>query len=374
MSLRTIASVALLASSFAWSQDRHTAATVAGAKHDAPGAAGGQIQVPNRSATSLFQGQQGKQKTEIHFDPATGMVTLKLLVQDPSGYFIPNIRRENFAVSENGVLQKNATVEIEHAPVTLALLMELGGRYPGINKALCNEVSRAGRQLLDEVGQNDKIAIWKYADKPEQLAEFSQGKETLERIFYTLQPPGISEANLYDALIAIVDRMRRVTGRKAIILVSSGIDTFSQAKYEDASKAVQDSGTPVYVISLGPALREATILYGPDSPAARLDWKRAEAELQKIAQVSGGRFYAPGNTLDLSATYDDMMENLRVRYVITYKSTTNADLNTPRTVRVELVNPKTGGPLEIVDANGKPIRAHVVLQETYTPSAASGGV
>ena len=114
--------------------------------------------------------------------------------------------------------------------------------------------SRAGRQLLDEVGQNDKIAIWKYADKPEQLAEFSQGKETLERIFYTLQPPGVSEANLYDALIAVVDRMRRVTGRKAIILVSSGIDTFSKAKYEDASKAGQDSGTPVYVISLGPAL------------------------------------------------------------------------------------------------------------------------
>ena len=109
-------------------------------------------------------------------------------------------------------------------------------------------------------------------------------------------------------------------------------------------------------------------------PAARLDWKRAETELQKIAQVSGGRFYAPGNTLDFSATYDDMMENLRVRYVITYKSTTNADLNTPRTVRVELVNPKTGGPLEIVDANGQADSCPRDLQETYTPSAASGGV
>src|SRR6202790_388669 len=124
MSLRTIAFVALLASSFAWSQTKTTAATTAGAKHDVAGGVGGKIQIPNRSATSLFQGQQGKQKTEIHFDPATGMVTLKLLVQDPSGFFIPNIRRENFVVYENGVRQQIAAVEIEHASVSLGLLIE----------------------------------------------------------------------------------------------------------------------------------------------------------------------------------------------------------------------------------------------------------
>ena len=53
----------------------------------------------------LFHGQQGKQRTEIHFDPATGTVTVKLLVQDPNGYFIPGIRRENFAVYVDGVRQ-----------------------------------------------------------------------------------------------------------------------------------------------------------------------------------------------------------------------------------------------------------------------------
>ena len=67
-----------------------------------------QLQVPNRPLASLFQGQQGKQRTEIYFDPATGFVTIKLLVQDPSGYFIPNIRRENFAVYEHGVRQQTA--------------------------------------------------------------------------------------------------------------------------------------------------------------------------------------------------------------------------------------------------------------------------
>jgi hypothetical protein len=88
-----------------------------------------QIQIPTRPFTSLFQGEQGKQKTEIYFDTATHLVTVKMLVQDANGYFIPNIRRDNFAVFENGVRQQNATVEIEHAPVSLGLLLEYGGRF-----------------------------------------------------------------------------------------------------------------------------------------------------------------------------------------------------------------------------------------------------
>src|SRR6476646_2198053 len=65
----------------------------------AASAVSSQMRIPNRSQP-LFKGAQGAQKTEIHYDPATGTVTLKLLVQDPNGYFIPDIRRENFVVYE----------------------------------------------------------------------------------------------------------------------------------------------------------------------------------------------------------------------------------------------------------------------------------
>jgi hypothetical protein len=103
-----------------------------GRASQAPG--GGQLHIANRASTPLFKGQQGKQKTEIHFDPATRMVTVKLLVQDANGYFIPNIRRDNFVVYENGVRQQNAAVEIEHAPVKIGLLMEFGGRAQALNR------------------------------------------------------------------------------------------------------------------------------------------------------------------------------------------------------------------------------------------------
>ena len=333
--------------------------------------AAGQVRIPDRPGTSLFRGEQGKQRAEIHFDRATGMVTIKLLVQDPQGYFIPNIRRENFAVYENGVRQ-NADVEIEHPPASLALLFEYGGRYPGMNKSLAMEVSTAARQLFDALGRDDKVAIWKYADRPELLTDFYRDHEKLKESFYTLDPPPISEANLYDALAAVLERMRTVSGRKAIVLISSGVDTFSRTTFEDVLKVARSSDTPVYVIGLGAILRELAELPGSAAPSARLDWKRAENQLQEIARTSGGRFYSPTTTVDLSAIYDDMLEHLKVRYVITYKSSTIGSLDSPRTVRIELVNPKNGGPLQIVDASGRTIQAHVIVQDSYIPSRASG--
>jgi Ca-activated chloride channel homolog len=332
----------------------------------------GQVRVPDRAPTAVFKGQQGKQSTEIHFDPASGLVTIKLLVQDPSGYFVPNIRRENFVVYENGVRRNNASCEVEHAPVSIALLLEYGGRFPALNKVIADQVSTAGQRLLDVLGPEDKLAVWKYADGPELLADFSQDHDRLKDLFFTLKPPEVSEANLYDALITLLDRMRPVAGRKAITLVSSGVDTFSKAKFEDVLGSLRTSGTPVYTIGLGRILRQAAELPGTVAPSARFDWKRTEKELLEVARTSGGRFYSPTTIVDLSGIYDDAIENLKVRYVITYKSSTTGDLNSPRTVRVELVNPKTGGPLQIVDASGRTIQAHVVVQDSYTPVKSAG--
>jgi hypothetical protein len=63
------------------------------------------------------------------------------------------------------------------------------------------------------------------------------------------------------------------------------------------------------------------------------------------------------------------MENLRLRYVITYVSSNSATSGQPRKIRVELIDPKTGQPLTFRDANGKPVMARVFVQESYSPSA-----
>jgi hypothetical protein len=154
-------------------------------------------------------------------------------------------------------------------------------------------------------------------------------------------------------------------------MISSGVDTFSKSTYQDALNAARNSTTPIYAISLAPSLRDIAVIHGDESPATRIDWNRAVRELFEIARASGGRGYSPSSTVDLSPFYDDAMENLRLRYVITYRSSSQGNPNSPRAVRVELVDPKTGRPLQIVDTNGKIIRTNVIVQDSYTPSRAS---
>lgn len=322
--------------------------------------------VPARAGNS----QEGGQKTEIHFDATTRVVTIKMLVRDSNGYSVPNIRRENFVVYEDGVRQQDVTVEIEHAAASIGLLLEHGGRYQSLNDALHQAISMAADQFLDQMGNDDEVAIWTYGDKVKEICGFSGGHSASREALSGLRSPPFSELNFYDAVVETLRRMpaRQVSsGRSALLVISSGLDTFSKATYQDALQAAGRSNIPIYAIALGPVIQSRASLSSNTVPYARLDWPGAESGLQRIAQASGGRMYALPPTLDIAAVYDDLMESLRVRYVITYKSTTEADMNRARTVRIELIDSRTGGPLRTVDASGRLVRSKVIMEDSYVP-------
>jgi Ca-activated chloride channel family protein len=350
---------------------QEAAAPAAPAEQSTPGS---EVTVPRRPASPLHNGEQGAQRSEIEFVPLTRTVTVKFQVEDPNGYFLPNIRRENFAVYEDGVRQKNVTVEVEHAPVSVALLMEFGGRYHELNKALGLEVPTIGRELLGVIGRDDRVAVFKYDAKLDTLVDFNQGHEVLDRVFNQLVAPNVSEADFYDALLETLNRMLEVSGRKAIIVVSSGVDTFSKANYHQILQAAQSSATPIYAIGLTHLMVREAAVYGAVAPFARIDWGSAEKQLETLAKVSGGRAYVLQTDAEIPAIYDDIMENLSIRYVITYVSSNPATTGPPRQIRVELIDPKTGEPLRIRDSNGKLVLAKLFVQDSYSLSAPSGSL
>lgn len=266
-------------------------------------------------------------------------------------------------VYENGIRQQNATVEVEHAPVSLGLLIEFGGRTPALNRELgrkshelasiwwtssLEEIDLQSGNMTTESRKSPTFRRTMRRSTPSSLSWYSRavGDESIRR--YYLHPGADATRD----------------GRKAIVLISSGIDTLSKAGYDDLLRTAENSDTPIYLVSLAPVLSPFVEMEHA-TPLARIDWSKAQNQLQEIARASGGRAYAPENMIDLSATYDDMMENLKVRYVITYRSSSDGDLSIPRTVRVELVNPSNGEPLEIVDSNGKTIRAKVVVRKLH---------
>jgi VWFA-related protein len=287
-------------------------------------------------------------------------VTVTLSVHDANGYFVPNLRRENFAVYEDGRRQTNVTVEIEHAPVTLALLLEGGGRYQQLNREMTTEIRWVVRPLLGSLGRRDKVAVFSYADTLTALMDFDRPLSDLEPTLDRLDPPGFSEANLYDALIAVLERMKGVEGRKAILLASSGIDTFSRASFEDVLAAADRSRTPVYTIDLSGAVTQLA----DSGPLARLNWARAREQLRTLARSSGGRAYERASVGDAVTIYDDVMEHLRIRYVITYVPDSPGTEGARHAVRVELVD-RNGAPLRIVDPAGRSVAARVMAQSSY---------
>jgi VWFA-related protein len=331
-----------------------------------------QVTVPARSASPLYKGEQGTQKSEIEFAPLSRKVTIKFQVQDPNGYFLPNIRKDNFAVYEDGVRQTNLTVDVEHAPVTVALLLEYGGRYHELSQTTGREVEEIARLFMDRLHSDDKVGILTYNANLQMLADFNQGRDADEKALDQLGTPPESELNFYDALLATINRMRDIGGRKAIIAISSGLDTFSKASLQQVLQAAQDSSTTIYTIGLIRLIEREAAVYGTAAPFARIDWNTAERQLEDLAKASGGRAYVPDSDLEVPAIYDDLMENLRVRYVITYTSSNTATIGPPRNIHVELIDPATGGPLKIHDASGKVVAAKVYLQATYTPKSATG--
>ena len=342
-----------------------------------------QVAVPHRQAKSIFQSEPGKPHAlQIAFDPQTRRVTVTLSVEDPDGYFIPNLRPENFAVYEDGVLQKDATVDIDHAAVSLSVLLEGGGRYQEINQILRTEIPSLGHALVNALIPDDKVAVFSYANAVEQLqpgapaasgtaglhpglANVDQQRDRLDALFSQVQISGFSEANLYDALIETLNRTHSMPGRRALLLMSTGLDSFSHATFDEVVSNAGGADTPVYCIGLAGLVQQTIV--GSTGPLSKIDWSRANNQLKTLARVSNGRTYLRDTALEIPAIYDDMMEHLRVRYVIKYTSSDAHSGTSMRRVRVALVDPRTKGPLRITDAAGKAITARVSADASYTP-------
>lgn len=218
-----------------------------------------ELQVPARPASALFEGVQGEQRTDITFDPDTQAVTVRLMVQDPNGFFIPSIRPGNFAVFENGQRQAHPTVEVERAPVTLAVLMEYGGRYLTLNELLGRDVTLAANQIVGEISRGDRITISGYGDHVQTIFNGDENRDMLPAKLSALGAPPTSETNLYDAVITTLSRLTEVSGRRAMILISSGRDTFSQHTFQDALQAARAAETPIYVVNLAAILQSDMI-------------------------------------------------------------------------------------------------------------------
>ena len=293
-------------------------------------------------------------------------VTLDVAVLDNKGRFIPNIPRGNFRVLEDNVPQQVQTFSMGQAPMTVAMLVEFSNRWQSYWSATWYQTLMASYGFVQTLKPEDYIAIIAYDMRPEILCDFTSDKRTAQEAMSRLQFPGFSEANLFDAVSDTAQRMTNIEGRKAIVLISSGDDTFSKLTFDKTRKILQDSGVPIYAIGMAWAMREWLDANGYRGAIGRMNDLQAENQLKTFAKETGGQAWVPRFQGEFPSIFRAIAEAMRNQYNLTYSPTNQARDGTVRKLKVEVVNPANGEPLRITDEKGKPIKYSIIAKNSYT--------
>lgn len=301
-----------------------------------------------------------------NFKVETNIVNLDVAVVDDKGHFIPGIPKNVFRVLEDNVPQQLTNFSMTEAPETVCLLVEFSNKFQGLYGSGWFQTLEAVYGFVETLKKDDYVSVIAYDMRPEILSDFSTDRRKTYEALQRLRIAGFSEANLFDALADAEERMKDIEGRKAIVLVSSGIDTFSKLTYDKARKILQNDAVPIYAIGLLQTARELTDARGGMGPIARMDFLQADNQMKTFAKETGGMAFFPRFYGEFPSIYQNISQALRNQYSLAYSPSNTARDGKYRKIKVELVNPATNEPLPVKDSKGKPIKYQIIAKAGYT--------
>ncbi len=298
------------------------------------------------------------------------LVNVDVLVTTKDGQFIPGLRQGNFRVMEDGVPQTVTHFAVSEAPVTAVLLVE----FASTTWPLLVESLNASYAFASTLKKDDWVAVAYYDMQPHILVDFTQDKRAVYGALNQLRIPGFAETNEFDALYDTLDRLERVEGKKYIILISTGIDTFSKLTLDKITKKIKDTkDVTIFPVSIGWYLREycevhhcTGVSHGIASPHIQtIDYLQADNEMKTFAAMTGGRAYFPRFQAEFGEDFQQIGEDIRRQYTLSYAPTNSKLDGTYRKLKVQVVAPD-GGPLKVKDQKGKDVKIDVVARDGYT--------
>src|SRR5258706_3503146 len=226
------------------------------------------------------------------------LVNVDVLVTTKSGQFVPGLRKDNFRIFEDGSQQQITNFNVSQAPVTAVLLVEFAStRY-----ILLRDTLVASYSFANTMKKEDWVAVTYYDMQPHILVDFTQDKQAAFGALNQLRIPGFAETNEFDALYDTLDRLERIEGKKYVILISTGIDTFSKLTLDKITKKIKDTkDVTIFPVSIGWAWREywenhgCTCYFHGNASLymARIDYLQTDNELKDFAAMTGGPAFFP---------------------------------------------------------------------------------
>jgi Ca-activated chloride channel homolog len=297
------------------------------------------------------------------FTSDVNAVELNVAVLDNKGHFLPGIPRGNFRVLEDNVPQKITSFNTNSdAPMTIAMVIEFDNLFQQYWSQGWYETLAASYSFVQTLKPEDYVAIVAFDMRPEILCDFTTDRSKVQDAMQRLRIPGFSESNLFDALADTEQRMANIEGRKAILLIATGRDTFSKLTFDKARKIIQESAVPVYALSILQAFRIVAEPYMGN--IQYMDFLQADNEMNTFARETGGQAFFPRFLGEYPTIFQTIQQALRNQYSLAYEPSNQAKDGKFRKIKVELIDPNTGNALKITE-NGKPVKYSVIAKAGY---------
>jgi VWFA-related protein len=294
------------------------------------------------------------------------VVTLDVIATTKNGDILTGLKKENFRVLDEGAPQTITNFAAAEAPITMVIVMEFSSRAYGWFAYYAKYWADA---LFPALQQKDWIALETFDMRTKLEVDFTQDKNEVRAAISRLYFPGFSESNVFDALLETTERLKDVKGKKSILLLASGVDTFSKHTLDQTMKALRQSDVTIFAVGLDKTFTNYLESHG--SMGSHMNYLQAENQLKTFAAESGGFSWFPQFDGEIPGIMQQVASLLRHQYSISYTPGNGAKDGKFHKVKVELVAPD-GGPLTVTDQKGKKQKYVVYAREGY--QAPKGGV
>jgi len=279
------------------------------------------------------------------------------VILDKNHQFVPGLKPENFLVLEDGVEQKVDNVRIGQIPITAVMLLEFASN----SYYFINDMRNAAVGFFNSLRPDDYVAVMTYDMGTHILSDFTNNKDVIAQSLNSLTLPGFSETDVFDALYETLDRTSRIEGRKYILLIGTGRDTFSKITYDKIlAKVKATPNVTIFTIGTGALLNEMSAGGG----MREMNYLQAQNQLKTFAEMTGGLSFSPLFQGELPNDFAQINNSIRNQYLLTYRPTNAANDGSTRKVKVILVD-NEGHPLQMQDEKGKPLKYSVIARDSY---------
>jgi Ca-activated chloride channel family protein len=270
------------------------------------------------AAMSAAQSQEPAPQIRV----TVNRVNVGVTVTDSAGHFVGGLRREDFQIFDNDVEQPVTDFLSIEEPAQLLLLVESGPAVLFLSKSHL----LAADTLLTTLAPTDRVAIASYSKNPQLVLDFTPNKTEARLALQGINfSNDFAELNLSSSLAKAIDWLAPLPGKKAIVLLSTGVDSSPLEDPQAIQRKLLTSDVRILAVSLAgdfrrPAKKHKKLSAQDRANRAEVKEGFAEADqsLRELSTLTGGRVYFPSNADEFSRAYAEIAQLIRHEYSLAF--------------------------------------------------------